>query len=178
VKFTRDLAIVPPVGVAGEHILKALFALCQWRFIKWWREGLSSCLHDGRDDDRHFALDIYVLLLLLHGGSQCSRMLFKQPLQSLAQVAEQMPTICDLNGLRRTAVRAFRKVTGAIAADKGNAWTLLQPSGEGLSFSIRKHIDGLVEFEIDNQSAIGAAFANGIELSRPVTEPARLQNRA
>jgi len=33
-------------------------------------------------------------------------------------------------------------------------------------------------FQINEQRAIGLALAKRIELSRPVTEPARLQNRA
>jgi hypothetical protein len=161
VQRTRDLAIVPACGVVGKHIPKALVAVSQWQFITRWGDGLWSCLDDSRDDNWHLDLYTGLLLPLLGGGSQCRRMLFEQPLQRVAQITKEMEAIRYLNGLWRTAARSFGKIASAIAADEGDGWVLLQPGGERLGFGIRKHINRLMAFEIDNQGAIGAAFTNG-----------------
>ena len=87
-KRTRDLAIVPPLGMTCQYIPKALFALCQWRHINWSRGGLHGCLQDRRDEGRRLVLHTCVLIILLRGGSQCRRMPFELPLQGVAQVAK------------------------------------------------------------------------------------------
>jgi len=90
----------------------------------------------------------------------------EQPLHGIAQVAKQMPAIRNLNRLGRASARALREVAGAFAANHANGGIGLQPVCEGLSFGIGQHIDGLVAFQIHDQGAVGATFAQ-----RPIIHP-------
>src|SRR6266508_6752297 len=77
-----------------------------------------------------------------------------------------MPAICNLYRLWRTRQCPFCKIASAITTDDSNARVRLQPGGEGVGFGIWQHINGLLAFQIDNQGAIGAAFAD-----RPIVHP-------
>jgi hypothetical protein len=83
----------------------------------------------------------------------------EQPLYRIAQVAKQMPAICHLNRLGRASAGTLREVARSVATNDANRRMSFQPGSEGLSFGIWQHVDGLVAFQIHDQGAIGAPFA-------------------
>jgi hypothetical protein len=89
-----------------------------------------------------------------------------------------MEAIGHLDRLRRPLRRTLSIGAGSVARDDADGWMLLEPGGERLGVAVFKQGDGALSFEITDDRAVALAFLPGIELSRPVTEPARLQNRA
>jgi hypothetical protein len=105
-------------------------------------------------------------------------MALQQPLEYLAHILEQVKAIGDLDGVRGTPRGAVGVLRRAIAANVGDAGVLLQPAFDGRRRAVLQEIDRDMGLEVDQNRAIRAPLAPRIELSRPVTEPARLQNRA
>ena len=102
----------------------------------------------------------------------------QQGFERVAQIAGQVPAIGNLDRTRRTLLRPLGKRIGAITRDDRHAWVVLEPCGKLRCGVIRQQIHHLMALKIDNNRAVLPSLALGIELSRPVTEPARLQNRA
>jgi hypothetical protein len=105
-------------------------------------------------------------------------MRLEQAGQCIPEVFEEVPPVCDLNSIWGALPSVFRIAASAIPTNNLNAGMVLQPLGEGLREAIWEEVDHCAAFEIDDDARVGLAFAKRIELSRPVTEPARLQNRA
>jgi len=100
------------------------------------------------------------------------------PLKHLTGVLDKVEAVGDLHRLWRSDTYSTGVVRGAIARDNLNAGVPFEPGGGGLGAAIGQHSDDRVGLAVGEDGAIDLAFPKGIELSRPVTEPARLQNRA
>jgi hypothetical protein len=98
--------------------------------------------------------------------------------EGLVEIAQQVKAVGHLDRLRRTPARSIGVGSGSIASNKFHPRMLTQPGDDRLGFSIGQELDGLAPLKVDQDRAVALTFQLGIKLSRPVTEPARLQNRA
>ncbi len=105
-------------------------------------------------------------------------MLCQHLLEGISQVAKHVPAIGHLQRLGSTARCAFGIGPCPIAANDLDLRLRFQPGGKRVGTGIGQAIDHLVLLQIDQDGTVRLAFPVRIELSRPVTEPARLQNRA
>ena len=75
----------------------------------------------------------------------------------LAQVVQQVETVCDLHCLRSHAARGVRVFTAAIPTDNLHPWMSEQPGGKLVATAVREHIDDVMPLQIDQNAAIGPA---------------------
>ncbi len=75
-------------------------------------------------------------------------------LNSLPEVAEQVPSIRDLDGVRGTLANAVAVDAGAIARDNLDARMLAKPRGDRCRFTIGKQVDYFVCLKIDQSGPI------------------------
>lgn len=90
----------------------------------------------------------------LCGPANDSPMPVGDRLHGRAQVAQQVPTICDLHGIRRTLPSAVGVGAGAIARDHLNARMRLQPGGKSAGLPIWQQINHGITFEIHQHGAV------------------------
>jgi len=114
----------------------------------------------------------------LRSLAQRTGMTVQHPLQCIIEILEQMKAVGDLHRVWRTLGGALGVVGEAIPADDFNLRMLLEPGRHRRRRTVRQQIDDTALLEIDQERAVRLALAFCIKLSRPVTEPARLQNRA
>jgi hypothetical protein len=81
--------------------------------------------------------------------------------ENLAQVQEHMEAVCHLHDLRRHATGGVRIFTAAIPADDVYSWMSEQPGSKLVATAVGQHIDDVVPLEVDQDSAIGPAAAEG-----------------
>ena len=74
--------------------------------------------------------------------------------------------------------RTFSKRASAVTRDDLHTRMSLQPGSQGGGAGVGKQFKRTIGAEVDQDGFVVLAFAIRIELSRHVTEPARLQNRA
>ena len=110
--------------------------------------------------------------------AQCATLPSKQVLERGAEVLHQVPAIGHLLGSGCATRQRLGVDGGSIACDDFDSWVGLKPLGDRRSGVLRKQSNRAVALQIDDDTAVTLSLADGIELSRPVTEPARLQNRA
>jgi hypothetical protein len=75
-------------------------------------------------------------------------------LDSLSEVAEQMPSVSNLNGAWRALADPVGIGAGAIAGDDLDAGTILQPGGDGGGLAIGQQIDHLVRLEVHDDGPV------------------------
>jgi hypothetical protein len=90
----------------------------------------------------------------------------------LAEVAQQVPAIGDVHGLRRTAPGAVGVDVGPVAGDHLHAGVVAQPGGERAGVAVGQEIDDGVALEVDQDGAVAAALA-----PRPLVHPERARHR-
>ena len=83
----------------------------------------------------------------------------EHPGQSIAEVAQQVPPIRDLDGFGRAAANRFGVSTGAVTRDDIDAGMVAQPSPDRLRLAVRQDIDGAVALEIDDERAVALPIA-------------------
>src|SRR5579872_7461569 len=88
-------------------------------------------------------------------------MTIDRPLQGVLQVAEQVPAVGDLNGLRRAGAGAADVVVGAVAADDLDLGMLFQPLAQGVSGALGQEVHGAVPLQVAQDRAIAVALAKG-----------------
>jgi hypothetical protein len=75
-------------------------------------------------------------------------------LNRISKIAEQMPTIGDLDGARSTLTNAVGIGASTIAGDDLNAGPIAQPRGDSCSLAIGQEINHFVRLEVDQHRAI------------------------
>jgi hypothetical protein len=93
--------------------------------------------------------------------------------QGLSHIAEQMPAIGHLNGLRSSIPAAVGVGSRTIPRNDHHARMGLEPGGDRARLAIRQQIDDLVVREIDQDGAVAVAFA-----VRSVVQPQNRRRRA
>ncbi len=99
-------------------------------------------------------------------------------LDDLRPVSYQMPAIRNRQGIGRASFAARRIPFASVARDDFDARASFQPRLKCFGLPVRQQVNDTMRFEINEDRAIVRTFAVRIKLSRPVTEPTRLQNRA
>src|SRR4051812_18176531 len=85
----------------------------------------------------------------------------------IAQIAQQVETVGNLDSIRSAGANAVGKGAGPVAGDDLDAGMRLQPGGDGLSRAVGQQIDRLVgTLEIDDNCAVAPAAAQS---SMPMT---------
>ena len=80
-------------------------------------------------------------------------MAVEDPLQGVAQVAQQMETVGDLHGFRRAETSSFGIAAGAVTGDDLYAGMISQPGGNGLGVAIGQQVDGPVPLQIEARAS-------------------------
>ena len=75
----------------------------------------------------------------------------------IAEVAQQVPAIRDLDRLRRALPHAVRIGAGPVARDNLDAWVLAQPRGKRVGLTVGPEIDDRVALQIDEDRAVATA---------------------
>lgn len=96
----------------------------------------------------------------------------------LPEIRKNVPLVGDLDGLRCPLTRPIRIDRRTITTNKFHFGMGTEPSCNALRRTVREHVHRPPGFQVDDNGAVVLSFAQRVELSRPVTEPARLQNRA
>jgi hypothetical protein len=81
-------------------------------------------------------------------------------LEDATDIAQKMPSIDHLPCLRSTCPDAFSEDFCAITGDGIDRWMRLQPPCKYVGIPVRKQIDDLVAFEIDDHRAVATAAAS------------------
>ena len=98
---------------------------------------------------------------MLGGTVGCGSMPVTQGLDSLAEVAEQVPSIGDLDGIRGTLPDAIGVGAGMIAGDDLDARPVPQPGGNGGGLAVGQQIDHPVGLDVDRHRAVAAPAPPG-----------------
>jgi hypothetical protein len=93
-------------------------------------------------------------------------MVLEHTAQRIAGVAQQMPPVGDLKGLRRPLAGPVGVGAGAIAHDDRDGGMVLEPGGQGLALAVGQQIEAAPTLEINQDRAVVAAPA-----PRPVIDP-------
>jgi hypothetical protein len=90
----------------------------------------------------------------------------------LTQVAQQVPSVSDLNRIRCPLTRAVRVSSGAIAGNDLNTRMMARPVSQAFSPAIRQKIDNRVAFQINKDCPVMLSAA-----PRPVIDSKNTRNR-
>jgi hypothetical protein len=93
-------------------------------------------------------------------------MVIEHTAERITAVAQQMPPVGDLNGLRRSLAGSIGVGAGPIADDDLDRWMVLEPRGQGLGRAIGQQVDPAPALEITEDRAVVAALAPS-----PVIDP-------
>jgi hypothetical protein len=102
------------------------------------------------------------------GVSDGSGCLYEEPmirlervLQRLTHVAQQVPSIGDLDGSWSGLPSGFRIHPSTVSTDDLRPRVLSKPAGYGLGFAIRKQVDNLLRLQITQYGSIAVTFSPG-----------------
>lgn len=87
-------------------------------------------------------------------------------LHSFGEVAQQVPGVCHLLGLRSPAPGTFGVGTGPVTADNLGFRMAAQPGGQRLGVPARQHIDRAASFQVHQDRGVRVALAQ-----REVVDP-------
>lgn len=82
-------------------------------------------------------------------------------LESLANIAKEVPPIDDLTGVGSSGPNAFGKDFGAIASDDLDGRMSFEPVRQRAGIAIGKEIDDLVSLQIDDHRSVSPSAAPG-----------------
>ena len=103
---------------------------------------------------------------LLSGTASRGAVLVGKALHSVTEVPKQVPTVGDLDSIRRTPPDPIGISASPITRDDLHARTFAQPGGHRCGFPIGQEIDDFVRLEIHHHRAVAAA-----PLPSPVVDP-------
>ncbi len=86
-------------------------------------------------------------------------MMFKDPTQGLAAVAQQMPAIGGLLGVGRSTGRPVGVGAGPVAHHDGHAGVGRQPRRQRVGGAVRQQVDDAPAFEVAQDRAVAVALA-------------------
>jgi hypothetical protein len=81
--------------------------------------------------------------------------------QGVAEVAQQVPAVGDLDRLRRAAADAVGVGAGAVTRDDLHAGVGPQPRPDGLRVAVGQQVDRAVALQVDDERAVAPATAPG-----------------
>jgi hypothetical protein len=110
---------------------------------------------------------------LLGSTTGCGAVLVDEALHGVTKVAEQVPSVGDLNGIRRTLPDPVGISARPITGNDLHARMLAQPGGDGCGFPIGQEIDDGVRLKIHHHRAVASA-----PLPRPVVDPENPRGRS
>lgn len=110
---------------------------------------------------------------------QAATMLGNTPLGGLAQVVPEMPSVRDLDRLRRSGGGALGEERCSVPADHLGAWPLGESGRRTGCLSVREEINGTAGFDVHQDSAVVAALAGCVlvDTAHPRRRHVRLGKR-
>jgi len=96
---------------------------------------------------------------LLGSASDSGVLTINHGADGIAQVAQQVPPICNLNRIRRTLPHAVCVGAGPVARDNLDAWILMQPPCQSVGLAVGQKVDHRVALQIDEDRAVATAAA-------------------
>src|SRR5215203_5313588 len=90
-------------------------------------------------------------------------MVIEYTAERITAVAQQMPPVGDLNGLRRSLAGSIGVGAGPIADDDLDRRMVLEPRGQGLGRAVGQQVDAAPALEITEDRAVALAFAPVID---------------
>jgi hypothetical protein len=93
------------------------------------------------------------------GGAQVAVVLVEDRTQRVAAVAQQMPPVGDLDGVRRTPRGSVGIGAGAVADHDRDARVPLQPRRQGVGAAVGQQVDDPSALEIAQDGAVAPALA-------------------
>jgi len=122
--------------------------------------GCRTRLATVRLGDRYYHGQNGCLLADLLGSASDSGVLtINHGADGIAEVAQQVPPICNLDRIRRTLPHAVRVGTGPVARDNLDAWVLMQPPCQSVGLAVGQKVDHRVALQIDEDRAVATAAA-------------------
>ena len=103
---------------------------------------------------------------MLGGANRGGSVSVGDVLDGVAEIAEQMPSIGHLDGVRRALPDSVGVRAGTITGDDLDTGTIMQPPTDGRCLPVRQQIDDLVRFQVHQYRAIAATPPPG-----PVVDP-------
>jgi len=79
----------------------------------------------------------------------------------IAEVAQQVPAVGDLDRIRRTLAHAVRVGAGSVARDDLDPGVLTKPSGQGFGLPVGQQVQDLVALQVDQGRPVAVATAPG-----------------
>ena len=113
-----------------------------------------------------------VLSDVLSGATGGGAMAVTKSLDSFSEIAEQMPSVGDLNSAWSALTNTVGIGAGTIASDNLDAWAVAQPGGDTGSLAIGQKVYNLVRLKVHQHGAVLAAT-----LPRPVIDAEHLWGR-
>ena len=119
-------------------------------------------------------------------GMDLASVAVHQPLQRVTEVAEKVPAVGDLDGIRCSLSGSLRIGSGPITSDDVHPGVLIEPSRHRVSGPIRQEIDDAPTFEIADDRAVAAATTErpvidaddaGRRMTRQISRPDQAQQR-
>ena len=104
----------------------------------------------------------YMLSSATGGGA----VLVGKTLHGITEVAQQMPPVGHLDGIRCALANAVGIGSSTVAGDDLDPGTTAQPPGECRCLAIRQQIDDLVGFQVHQHGAVVVATS-----PRPIVNP-------
>jgi len=158
---------LPPLIRSRRHYLGRAFLVGGARSRSWRREPLT----DLYSFNRWCSCRVKLLrndcpVVLQHGGKR------------IREIFQQVPAVGNLQRMGRTITNRLRIGLGSVTGDNLDPWMVAQPLTHAFRGSVRQEVNDVSTFMINQDGSIPLSLPYRIELSRPVTEPARLQNRA
>ncbi|KRD23510.1 hypothetical protein ASE41_11290 [Streptomyces sp. Root264] len=95
-------------------------------------------------------------------GVQAAAVLGDAPLSGPAQVVPEVPSVCDLDRLRRSGGGTFCEERRAVAADDLDAGPLGEPGGQAGCLPVREQVDRTAGFDVHQDGAVVATLAGGV----------------
>ena len=95
------------------------------------------------------------------GGAEVTMMVFQNRAKGIAGVAQQMPPVRDLEGVRRPTRRPLGIGAGAVAHDDGDAGVGCQPRRQCVGAAVGEQVDDAPALEVAQDRSVAVALAPG-----------------
>src|SRR3954462_13520618 len=100
-------------------------------------------------------------------------MVIEHTAERITAVAQQMPPVGDLNGLRRSLAGSIGVGAGTIADDDVHRRVVPVPPGQGLALPVGQQLDAAPALEMTEDRAVALAFAPGPDIDAEDTRRER-----
>lgn len=90
-------------------------------------------------------------------ATRCCAKPIGESLDRISEIAEQVPTISDLNNARRALANAVGINAGSITRDNLDTRVIAQPSGHRRGVAVRQEINHLIRLQVHEHRAVTMA---------------------